>query len=175
MPKFDDELLNTPVLRQRLVSEATMNGGNGSFRAMFRLPSNGNIHAVGVGATELAIDQRVFAEDMADVLNRNLSFGGAWIVGFTHPAVVSVLNVLALPEYGRWFFLWCDEDGDPQFSIENDDPFTHTLMKGPDWWIESAADAHASWKYHMRDVLELTPGQTYKRAQGERAQSLSKG
>jgi len=63
-----------------------------------------------------------------------------------------------------------DEDGDQQFTIEDDEDNAVILECDPYHWVGQAFDAYSKWR-KGQDALDLKPEQTYKRAQGERRPS----
>lgn len=157
--------------------EAEFDGGPGVLYG-FAIPEDGRATPFWASASRNDMpavrpvpEQQMFAADMAAALNRALHHDGAWLVAFTHPET----HVMGLPligssvpvPFGRWVALWIDGDGDPQFTMDNEDPFVECLVSGVQYWIEQAEQAWQRWKYHMRDVLDPRPGETFKRALGE--------
>ena len=167
--KLDITLLTTPVLIRRLSLEAD----EGPFWVLGTY-SNGKRFAL---LPEKPIpppveEQKVFASDMVQMLNEDLHHDGAWFVGFTNP-LDPVIPFLASTYYGRFFFLWIDQDGDPQFTIENDEQFWQVLQAGPDEWLGHAETSWQQWHLMMRKVLAPSEHQTFKRALGEKPPSLN--
>lgn len=116
----------------------------------------------------------MFARDMVGALNKHLHHDGAWLVGFTHPKPIVFIGDRGGTDFDRFVFLFIDRDGDPQFTIECDDGIIAALTVGPDHWMEEAERGWQKWFHHMRRVITPRPEQTYKRAQGELAPSLTK-
>ncbi len=166
MGKFNDEYLITPLIRQRLSLEAEDTQGNltGFWAVLTRL--NGETERIADTWQSPDPTQQMFAADMAQALNKHLRHDGAWIVFFTHPGPTEA-GILTESLFRCWHFLWIDEDGDPQFTVDNEDAFHVVLGEGPDHWIDQAAFAWSQWKLMMKDVLDPAEGQTFKRAQGQ--------
>lgn len=173
MAKFNDELLVSPLIRQRLMdeSEDTQSRLTGYWAVLTKATG---VQAQVSAGTPMRPDpmQQMFALDMAQALNRHLRHDGAWIVFWTHPVPAPIVLSLET-EFRMWHFLWIDEDGDPGFTIDNEDPFQTVLDCGPDHWIESAEHGWQQWKEMMRDVLDPSAEQTFKRAQGQAPTSLN--
>lgn len=170
MAKFNDDYLVTPLIRQRLSleSEDTQSNLTGFWAVLTKM--NGETQRISDTWQNPDPMQKVFAQDMARALNKHLRHDGAWIVFFTHPSPVSdvFLPVLLTETLFRcWHALWLDEDGDPQFTMDNEDAFHNVLAEGPDHWIDQAEFAWHQWKLMMKDVLDPAEGQTFKRAQGQ--------
>lgn len=89
--------------------------------------------------------QQQFAVELQKELQHHAHFDGLWIVGFTHPP--GTYGVLTDTEncWGRLIMIWCDKDGDPQYTIENERPFIRQFEDGPNYWIEQAHIAHQAF------------------------------
>lgn len=167
MAKFNDEWLVSPAIMQRLVDESEDTEGRytGFWGAFTK--ANGDI-VFGGNIPAPCEFQRMFAADMAKGLNDNLRHDGVWLVFWTHPPVAMAVDA---DVYRVSHLLWLDEDGDPQFTVDNEDPFHEVMEAGFDHWIEAAEDAWQQWE-EARDTLDLSPGQTFKKVRGELPPSL---
>jgi len=165
---LDNNLLTTPILLRRLALEAD----EGPFWTLVA-GSNGETFArlLTKPISPPMPEQQMFAYDMLWELNEHLHHDGAWFVGFTHP-LDPVIPLIASRHYSRFYFLWIDRDGDPQFTLENDENFSLVLEAGPDEWMEHAEDSWQQWHLLMRKVLAPSDHQTFKRALGETAPSI---
>lgn len=173
MIRQNADLLLLPAITQRLKAEAEFEGGPALYWALL-VAADGQQRRV-QNPPDLpgpAADQLMFGLDMGGALNRHLHHDGAWIVGFTDP--LSRPTVLdQWTNFGRFFFLWVDQDADPQFTLECDDHFADVLMRGPDHWLGQAETAWQKWRHQMREVLDPKARAlaTFKRAQGQQAPS----
>lgn len=95
--------------------------------------------------------------DVAVHLNRYLHHDGHWILAWK-------------PHADELVAIWRDRDGDAQFPIDFSDRGDTLCDQPMTWFAEQADEAHRIWTERMRWV-ELGKGQTYRRAQGERAPS----
>jgi len=163
---FNDEHLNRPLIARRLDLESAGldDMPTGWWAVLTR--ANGEQIVRRRGMLNPDPVQQMFVRDMATALNRHLRHDGAWIVALTDPAP-QLLVVDATAEYQSWLLLWLDEDGDPGFTIDNDEPFWRVLQQGPNHWLAQADAAWDQWHRYMRKVLAPGDGQTFKRAQGE--------
>ncbi len=152
-----------PIKEKRLVP--------GPFRAVIQA-ENGLAMEFGTGP-QLCMVQRMVAEDMVGALNKHLHHDGCWLFNFAAPEPKPEIVVEDGRRYGRFAILWMDEDGDIQFAIDCERPFEKTIEEGPDALIEKCAKAFQWWQM-QREWLELRPGETYKRALGERAPSQTR-
>lgn len=103
------------------------------------------------------IFQQDFAFQLVKKLNAQLAYGGTWAVGWCHG-------------YGRLIILCVDEDGDVQFTVEDDEPVNRILEAGPDHFVSQCFDAYDYWAL-SQSILDLNPDETFKHAQGERRPS----
>lgn len=166
------DLLLLPAIRRRLFDEARHDDGPGAYWALLmRADGLPRIETSAPALPKPAPEQVMFATDMATALNKHLHHDGAWLVVFTHPPAVSVLDMFVT--YGRFALVWIDRDADPQFSIDCDDDFTEVLLSGLDHWMEECERGWSKWSHHMTKVFDkkLRERITYKRAQGEQAPS----
>jgi hypothetical protein len=167
MPKkahnLDDMILSTNALMERIVLEAQ----GQPFKAAITL-KGGEQMWTGDGNLPTFV-QRVFAFDLASKLNREIGYGGAWIVMWIHPQAAQGIILQNGVNYSGLRILWIDKDGDPQFTVEADETTDMFMEKGWHYWVEQCEDAHGYWR-HQLEVLELSPNQSYKRSKGERTQ-----
>lgn len=175
--RTEDDLLVTPVLKRRLHAEAMLDDGNGATWFVLTRSNGDAVEVLSARARFNPLDeQRLFGRDMAKVLNEKLHHDGKWIVAFTHPSPHRPAEWFTngVGYFNRWYFLFVDQDGDPQFTVENDDRFDEVLTEGPDHWIEQAEQAYQTWHLHMREVLDgkARATATFKRAQGEAPPSV---
>lgn len=172
----NDELLITPTLRERLHLEGCFEGAKGAIWSVL-LRSNGQpvevLSTKAKGWNPLP-EQKMFAHDMVRALNKHLHHDGKWIVAFTHPSTFKTpaQHATKCVYFNRWLFLFVDKDGDPQFTMDNDNLFAEVLEAGPDKWMEDAERAWQTWHTHMREVIDQK-GVTFKKAQGEKAPSVA--
>lgn len=179
MARLDDDTLITPALLHRFKAEATLDGNNGEYYALIER-SNGEFLSHHPGAPPLIAEQIMWAADVLRRLNRELHHDGAWCVVFSDPKppepgefAISIGH----REYGRYALLWLDQDGDVQFAVEwvrNESglfDWTEVLLAGMISVLDKCEAAWSVWNTHMRQVLDPTEGQTFKRARGERASS----
>ena len=63
--------------------------------------------------------------------------------------------------------IWCDKDGDPQYTLESDRPFVSMVQDGPEYWVEQANKAHEAFlpmygEQAMKTDMMLKEGQQKK-------------
>jgi len=171
MHNVSDDLLITPFLLRRFVREAEIEQNDQRHYAVL-LRRDGQYLDYNPGSPELEEMQAVFARDLLRMLNRELHHDGAWVIVFTDPAPPQALISLKW-EYRRFAILWLDRDGDPHFSVEwlqgesDEFDFADVLLSGIESWVARAETAWQEWKMLMRDVIDPTSEQTFKRAQGQ--------
>lgn len=177
MTQLADEKLITPELLQRFRLEAAEEGGHAdAFYALIRR-SDGNFLSHHPAAPNLDPGQLLWASRALTRFNKELHHDGAWVIVFTHPKPLSTLSKHA--EYARYVFLWLDADGDVQFPMdwkENETElldFADVVIAGIESNMAHAEESWQRWHLLMRVVPDIKPGkgQTYKRAQGEKAPS----
>lgn len=183
-PKYPDYVLESPVMNMRLEQEAVFEINNddyliGKFWAIAVRPSDGfpvvNMNFI---PSPLEIEphevQKNFAADLLRALHKEASFGGGWLVGFTHPPEM-VTSFIKAEEpdnvWARMFFIWLDEDGDPQFTVDTQLPVMHVLSAGVENYLGLAYKAKQEWdEYAGKTMLKemgVKDSQMVKAAQGE--------
>ena len=171
--RLDESVLITPSLLRRFQAEAEFEGGPGAYYAYIQ-KSDGAwlVHPMG---PHPSAEQALFALDMLPLLNKEFHHDGAWVLVFTHPKPYPPGALIAVddrPGYGRFLFMWMDEDGDIRFPVECDDTdFTNVLASGAIHWCEQCETAWQVWHYNVVEVLEPRPQEQFKRALGERPPS----
>ena len=181
MGEFNDELLVTPAMRERLDLEAVPDHTDqvAAFPWFAWLQrSNGSCQRI---ANQLILpteDQQQFMLALLRMLNAELRHGGFWVTGWVQPIMFrqDLTAYVAGQQLTRTFTkgicMWADSDGDVQFTMEIVDSMWKIERCSIESWVEQAGDAWAAWYEHMRGVLAPTEGQLYKRAQGQRRPSL---
>lgn len=171
-----DDILITPTLIRRFELEAIEEGGEeGRYFAIIQR-DGGDFVSHNPVSWNIVPEQLVFARDMLTLLNRECGHAGAWVIVFTHPEVDQLAKVHA--EYQRFAFIWLDSDGDPAFTLDwlngesEELDFADVLLSGSEAWADKLETAWQQWKMLMRDVIDPAEGQTFKRAQGQKAASL---
>lgn len=113
--------------------------------------------------------QQEFARQVQQMLQKEASFDGLWLVGYTHPP--SSYGVLTDTEncWNRLIAIWHDQDGDPQYTLESDLPFINQLQAGEMYYVELAHQSHKQWekiygRKAMKSDMLLEEGQTTKAA-----------
>lgn len=177
---FEDKIL-TPVLLQRFALEANFEDGDGRHYALIQR-NNGDLMSHHPYSPSLDPIQLMWAAEVLKLINKELHHDGAWVVCFTHPIPPQLSSVIDDSpkhwQYGRYCLIWLDEDGDPQFTQEwvageNADfrTFGHVLEAGIVSTAQKCEASWSLWQHAMRKVIKPKEGQTYKRAQGQRAPS----
>jgi len=176
--RLDERLLITPALLKRFEAEAVFDGGNGAYFAYLqkRDGPDGRFITHGPFGDPSRIDmaQAMFAMDMLKRLNDNIHHDGAWVIVFTNPLPLepgSVIRMDYRTSFGRFVFMWLDQDGDVRFPVECDEPFSTVLLKGWPHWVEQCQVAWQLWAV-AEQALGAKPEQKYKRAMGETAPSV---
>ena len=163
---LDQQRLITAALYNRLHAEAFQQ----SWAACLKL--DGRVHTIEVDVHALSPtpEQAIFSRDMCEALDKELAYNGSWVVQWVKPMPVG--NLLCNPpEYSQVNFLWLDEDGDVQFTIEAEHNIITLLSSGKIHWMDQCNQGWEAWKKQMRDVLDPTEGETYKAALGEKPKS----
>lgn len=170
--RMDDDLLMTPALSRRFAAEAEYEGGPGLYWGVVQR-SNGVVLPVRKGF-QAHEHQQMFAFDMVAALNREIHHDGSWAVLFVNPPPLDPMQVIEKDpkvEYDKFVILWVDPDGDPAFPVECEEPMWRVLECDLPHWIQQCENAWEAWRLAMREILSPREGQTYKRAQGQRAPS----
>lgn len=115
------------------------------------------------------VEQQVFADELSEKLNKELSHRGTWVVAFSHPGQISdAAGALVTRYYGRWYMLWFDEDSDLHFVVDNVEPFGVTLGAGVYYYMSSAERAYEQWLCEF-NKLEVRAEQMRREALGEKS------
>jgi len=172
---FNEDLLLTPAMRQRFDIEAVFEqdadtfiaqqsgivvpmGAGGWWAAVQR--TNGEIHRFTNGRLLLdpTADQTIWQLDVLKILNHEIPHDGAWVVGWTHGNT-------------RAIWLWLDQDGDVQFTVDNEESWETQAGTEMLHWIEQCEQGWSYWFHYMREVLDPNPDTLFKRAQGQKPPS----
>lgn len=171
MREYDDTLLFTQTIRERLDAEAAMDSEIGVTTASWFavkvlnrgkgdvvIERNYNPEKTGMLAIpDPSPCQAAWAVAVAKILNHEIDHDGCWIVGLTHPpGFGEFLKIQPRFEWRRTIKLWVDNDGDPQFTSDCIDPWRLVVEQNPDHFINQSEKAWQHWKRLMRDVLEPT-------------------
>lgn len=171
--RLDDDLLITPFLKRRLATEGRYADGDGSVWVILTRSNGQRVEVLSQAAAGWypLKEQREFAHMLAQLLNAQIPHDGRWIVAFTHPSETTTEFHEKIGEvyYNRWFALWVDKDGDPQFTMDNENRFDEVMAVPLFKWVSDAEQAWTNWKHHMRDVLgdKRMEAASIKRAQGQ--------
>jgi len=161
-----NNLWNSPIIKQRLMMEATFDGDRGIPKKphFWVLVPRADIKAGKVLLKnfdpnmldrEPHPDQQAFAERLQVALMKEAHFNGLWIVGWTHPP--STYGILTEQDncWNRLIFIWLDRDGDPQYTLESELPVINIIAHGKDYYVGLAHEAHDSWReMYGEDVLK---------------------
>jgi len=172
---FNEDLLLTAAMRDRFDMEGEFeqdgaafiaqnsglivpNPGGGWWAAVQR--TNGDVHRY--ANTKLVIDptddQQAWQMTLLRLLNREIHHMGAWVVGWTH-------------DNTRAIWMWLDNDGDVQFTTDNDERWAVQSSTDNLTWVSQCEDSWQHWYHFMREVLDPHEDSLFKRAQGQRAPS----
>lgn len=89
-------------------------------------------------------EQRMFAADLAQFLNKFLALDGAWWILLKEMDTELDANRIPHVTYRNFVMIYIDADGDAQFSLESDDQhWSEWLLKGRQYWGDYA---HRSWE-----------------------------
>jgi hypothetical protein len=170
MPRYlDQKTIFTPALIQRLSQEAE----GEAHVVYFKAEGTTHCHRSQLAPRPDAL-QDMIARDIVTRFNRELAFGGTWLVELTHLKLPST-NLLVFaqqnmdaPVYGCTRFLWMDEDGDIRLPVECWDSPVDMAMAGMVHFMDQANDAWTIWK-QTTDVLDLSAarGEVKMVAKGE--------
>lgn len=170
MAEFDDRLLYTAAMKQRMREES-------EGHAYWALRTSGG-KRVAVRTASPMVDplvvQKVFAHELCEALNAQLGHDGTWVVGLTHPQDLVIIGPQSGRQFTRWLAMWVDGDGDVQFPVENEQDLATVLATPMTEWLEICEQGWQRWKHFMREVIQPKPEQTYRRAQGEAPPSLTR-
>jgi hypothetical protein len=179
MPRLMFDQTVSPTLLRRFELEGQYEEGDGRHYACI-LRENNDLIAHHPYSPSIEAHQMLWARDMLVRLNKELHHDGAWVACFTHPSRLTEPEVMAdggHREYRRVCLLWLDKDGDVQFTwdwladhIADVRDFATLMLHGPHWVMQQLEEAHRLWSI-AQETLDLQEGQTFKRAQGERAPS----
>lgn len=174
-----DKLISITLLRRFELEANAERGGQQYYALMLR--DDGDLVAHHPFGPQLDPAQMIWAADVIRRLNKELHHDGAWVVCFTDPLPVLLETVLSAPpkhaEYGRYCLIWLDRDGDPQFTQEwvaGENSgflcFADVLLAGIVSTMQKCEVSWGIWR-EAQDVIDATEGQTFKKAQGQRASS----
>lgn len=95
-----------------------------------------------------------YAQKIVAFLNKQASFGGAWLAGW-------------LFRDRRFYLLWKDEDGDLQIPVECDKPWVAIRNWNVEDWERQAVTAYEAWCQVMEDI-DVPKDAQVKLAQGQK-------
>lgn len=168
MRKFDEQMMFSAAVRERLDQECAMTSDLGThaqhWYAVMVLPS-GHVEVwrnydagnkiQGLFDRDPPWHQREWAEGIAKLLNRECHHDGAWIIAFTHPpGFAEMVGIEPKFEWRRIVKLWMDSDGDVAFTVDNLDPFHMVFTNRPHYYVAQSEEAWEKWKLLMRDALQ---------------------
>lgn len=153
MRQFNDDLFGTPLLKDRLDSECEMCGWTPLVYWACAQRTNGIfVHFQRGYSAE--IGEKAVAENIISEATRALNHDGAWVAQW-------------LAEGRRLNMIWLDADGDPQFTVELDEDAAGVAEVALLHWLQQLEEAWGCWRHLMREVLDPSPDELFKRAQGE--------
>lgn len=166
--KVEDQLLFSKLLRMRLDKEAAedkdMSPGISARWYASKVLSDGtgvierNYPSVFSGDDPPAY-QQFWLDTMCQGLNSQIAHDGAWIVAWTHqPLLIEYMNRNPI-EWRRFVMIWVDKDGDPQFVVDNIEPFAVIATVDQEKFIEDGENAYQYWSHLMNDALRPGEGQ----------------
>jgi hypothetical protein len=160
MADFNDDLLITKHMNDRLIGEAQFEDETSTDYWVVRQRANGQLIERSVGY-KADIAETMIAKFIIVLLNREIRHDGAWIVAWTNAG-------------RRFVMIWMDKDGDVQFTVEAGD-VAELADADPLHWVDQCEEAWRLWNNSMRNVLAPNDNQIFKRAQGQRAPSATRG
>lgn len=105
------------------------------------------------------LQQKQWARDLLERLNRHVDFDGSWIVAWSDPVWIVPPPGFDLTGMGirrpiptRATWMHKDADGDVNFAIDTEDSLTDILRSDPDERVEHAAVARQEYLSVLRDV-----------------------
>lgn len=149
------DLWKSPVIKKRLLDEACFESDHGvsekkHYWIMAPQADSGTGY-VGLKNYETSlvnIDphelQQNFAMSLMEKLMKEAHFDGLWIVGFTHPPG-TYDTITGDNAWNRLIFIWLDQHGDPQYTMESDLPFIKQAQAGVDYYVGLAHQGHKAW------------------------------
>lgn len=165
--KFDEKMLFSKAIRERLDAEAALSADLGTenetwFAVLVRQDGhiviernydpNNRIEVVSVD--DPPVHQILWAESMSRLLNRELHHDGAWLVAFTHPPGFSeMIRTEPNMEWRRVIKLWMDVDGDVAFTADLIDPFWQVMQISEHHFAEQSEESWQRWHTIMRGAL----------------------
>lgn len=174
--RFDENLLFSQALRNRLDTEAAMEADLGTTSASWYAVKMLDDHQVVIERnydpragiiSDPPTHQMLWAEAVSKILNHECGHDGRWVVGFTHPPGYGEM-VLCEPKFSwrRIIKVWLDIDGDPQFTVDCIENWENVASQSPHHFIGQAEEAWKHWKVLMRDVLQPKDYQLKQLAKG---------
>lgn len=168
MKKFNDDMLFSKALRERLDFEAAISSDfQPSCASWYALKMLGSGHKIiernydpnlpieHMPVADPPPAQMVWADAICKLLNRECGHDGVWIVGFTHPpGFADLVRVNPRFNWLRVIKLWMDNDGDVAFTCDCIDPWDAVAAQAPEHFVEQAEEAWNRWKTIMRDALD---------------------
>jgi hypothetical protein len=103
---------------------------------------------------------RIQAIELSNLLNREIAFGGKWIVSWSEFDLAT-----GMPRHLA--MLWMDPDGDVPFVVDSDEDQA-TQIYGMHEYVHQCAEAYATWREMMKDV-DVKPHQTIAAGLGQRS------
>jgi len=176
-----EDLVMSPRLLRYFSDAGRADKGDGRFYGLILRDDMRSVITFHPISPQLVPMQALWAGDMLHLLNVELSYGGAWVVVFTHPVPSPQQCIMSAPthcNYERYHLIWVDEDGDPHVDIEWEAgtgelrKFVDVMKAGPIATAQLCEAALQTW-FEKNRMLEAKPEQTFKRARGERAPSHS--
>lgn len=172
MKNLPENIWNSPTIRQRLFSEAQIESSRGRAEKpyyYFNVPQVDNpvqqsIELRNYYPSIFDIDphdlQKELALKIRQALQHEVSHGGCWIVGWTHPpAQMEAIREDGDNVWGRLVIIWLDEDADPHYTLESDISFIAMATNGVDYYVRLAENAHEKWlKEYSPKVLKEDMG-----------------
>lgn len=157
LTRLPQNVWNAPKLRQRMEDEA-------GFECSWGIPDRklywisvpesdtlrGNIELRNFEPSLINFDphdhQKGMALQLRQALQKEISFDGVWIVGWTHPpSVDSAIRIDGDNAWNRLIVAWLDKDADWQFTCEFDSPLWEMVQNGIVYYLEAIENSWHQW------------------------------